>query len=307
MIINAFSHPDRIINKHQSHTEECPKMRIPKYLLHKLVRNAISLIGISKSRPVVISFTGGMGAQIISAAIYFDLKYQGYDVYADFRYFDEKPVTPKKYSTWDWQLDCYGLTTYSFKRYEIEKSKLISAMYVKDGPVKTQLASQAFEKKHVLDMFNNYNEKFTGEVASFLRHNPSLMSSYACVHLRRGDYLEVASYVVPEEHFLEVLCRVGELVSTLVVISDSPVSEKFKQGVNRDFSSTIFYDSGRLDFALSHYLMTTAQLLICSNSQFSWTAGKLAKGLVLIPNKWFGGKEQKTEVLLTRKSTFSVI
>jgi hypothetical protein len=42
------------------------------------------------SKPAVVTFTGGMGAQMIRAAIYFSLKNAGLPVYADLSYF-EKP------------------------------------------------------------------------------------------------------------------------------------------------------------------------------------------------------------------------
>jgi hypothetical protein len=106
-------------------------MRIPKHPLYKAVRAIVSRIGISRRRPVVISFTGGMGAQIISVAIYMDLKLQGDDVYADFRYFEEKPEVQQEYSVWDWQLDCYGLTMDDFKRYQIRNLQLLMSKYIR--------------------------------------------------------------------------------------------------------------------------------------------------------------------------------
>lgn len=282
-------------------------MRFPKHVVYKIVRSIVSLFGISKARPVVISFTGGMGAQLISAAIYLDLKYQGYDVYADFRYFEEKIHPRLEYSLWGWQLDCFGLTMRNFKRYDIQNLRLISAMHVKDGPIKTRLVLEAIEKTHVLNALNSYTKEFKELAADFIHRTPLLSGAYACVHLRRGDYLKVASYVVPEDHFLEVLYKIRNLVGNLVIISDSPVSSKFKEAVNNTFNSTIFYDSNQIDFALSHYIMKSAKILICSNSQFSWTAGKLSKGLVLVPNKWFGGRGLESKMSPVREGSFSLI
>jgi len=282
-------------------------MRIPNHLTYKLVRSFISHFGISKKRPVVVSFTGGMGAQIISAAIYFDLQNQGYDVYADFRYFEEKPSIHPKYSLWDWQLDCFGLNEEHFKRYKIQDFKLITAMYIKDGAIKAKLSSEAMRKSDILNIFRNYTRSFQYRLTELFSGDPRLSAPYVCVHVRRGDYLNVASYLVPEELFLNMLQQVRMLASTLVVISDSPLSEKFKEITNRDYDSTIFYDSGSLDFALSHYVMTSAHILICSNSQFSWTAGKLTKGLVLIPRRWFGERSNSLEILIHKDSHFLTI
>lgn len=138
-------------------------MRIPKDLTRKVVREIFSRFGMSRRRPVVISFTGGMGAQIISVAIYMDLQNQGYDVYADFRYFEEKPQVDKKYSVWDWQLDCYGIIMKNFKRYEINNLKLITSMYIKDGEKKHSLHFWPWIKNIVsvdsLSMLKNLNPK----------------------------------------------------------------------------------------------------------------------------------------------------
>ena len=282
-------------------------MRIPKNIIFKTVRAIVSQAGVSKKRPVIITFTGGMGAQIISAAIYMDLQQQGYDVYADFRYFDEKSRIPQAYSVWEWQLACFGLTMKGFKRYEIRNFELLNAMYIRDGPIKTRLAIQALDKSCILDIFYKHTEIFKAEIATFMNNNPNLTGSFVCVHVRRGDYLKVASHLVPEEQFLETVCKVKRLVSTIVVISDSSISNEFKEIVSNEFINTIFFDSGGLDFALSHYLMTKASILICSNSQFSWTAGKLANGMVLVPKKWFGGEDNSMENLILKNSNFLLI
>ena len=282
-------------------------MRIPKYLFHKVFRAIVSRIDISKKRPVVVSFTGGMGAQIISAAIYMDLQNQGYDVYADFRYFEEKPTLHHGYSVWDWQLECYGLTMKDFKRYEIRNLQLIMSRYIKDGDKKTQLAHLAMDKKYIISRFFNYTKEFKSEIEILLSNNIPLAGPYLCVHIRRGDYMKVASHLVPEESFLEIIFRAKSILKTIVVISDSPISEKFKDSISGDFKNAIIYDSGSLHFATSHYLMTKASMLICSNSQFSWTAGKLASGIVLIPKKWFGEKGYALEKIILTESKFMTI
>jgi len=42
----------------------------------------------NNNKPTIVTFTGGMGAQIISAAIYFSMKNSGRPVYAVLSYFD---------------------------------------------------------------------------------------------------------------------------------------------------------------------------------------------------------------------------
>jgi hypothetical protein len=261
----------------------------------------------SRRRPVVISFTGGMGAQIISAAIYFDLQDQGYDVYACFRYFDEKPSSPNRYSVWEWQLQCFGLSKSDFKQYNIKSPSLIKATYIKDGLKKTSLALQALNKQHIKSVFSKYTEPFKIEVSALLLSAPALTGGYACIHIRRGDYLKVASHLVPDEHFLDLASKIPKTITKIVVVSDSEIAEGFKLSLKQRFSTPIFYESSSIDFAICHYLMTHSDFLICSNSQFSWTAGKLAGGLVLVPKKWFGGEGNTMERLILRESHFLTI
>jgi hypothetical protein len=112
---------------------------------------------------------------------------------------------------------------------------------------------------------------------------------------------------VPDEHFLDLARKIPKTINTIVVISDSEIDEGFKLSLKQRFPAPIFYESSSIDFAICHYLMTHSDFLICSNSQFSWTAGKLAAGLVLVPKKWFGGSEDKIQRLILSDSNFVVI
>ena len=94
-------------------------------------------------KKVIITFTGGMGAQILSAAIYFSMKNSGKEVYADLTYFD----TPESIaiegqigqpSHWAWQLKPFGLMPSDFESYTGKKAA--SEDLIVDGSRKISLA-----------------------------------------------------------------------------------------------------------------------------------------------------------------------
>src|SRR5882724_11638779 len=105
----------------------------------------------------VVEFAGGMGAQILSAAIYFHAQSRGEDVRAELRYFDQpenlaadgnKGVGSHR----GWALDAFGLpqsgfdADLSFGKKEIKKR-------VPDGVEKFRLALEALDHAAVRKRF----------------------------------------------------------------------------------------------------------------------------------------------------------
>jgi hypothetical protein len=231
-------------------------------------------------KKVIITFTGGMGAQILSAAIYFSMRNSGKEVYADLTYFD----TPESIaiegqigqpSHWAWQLKPFGLMPSDFESYTGEK--VASEDLIVDGSRKISLALSALQSKDVQRYFPIANS--TDDIYDFDG------TSYVCVHIRRGDYLNVASHLISDEVFLESTHKFSSLCETLVVVSDSSISQSLKNNFCNQYKNCVFLDS--IDAISTHYLMRKASVLICSNSQFSLTAGALnTTGLVLIPKYW---------------------
>jgi hypothetical protein len=52
--------------------------------------------------------------------------------------------------------------------------------------------------------------------------------------------------------------------------------------------------------------MRKASVLICSNSQFSLSAGALNNNLVIIPKKWFGDQSSNLQHVVDDFSKFQV-
>jgi len=278
-----------------------------KRLLSKILREFRSALPISKNRPIIISFTGGLGAQIISAAIYFNLKSQGYNVYGDFNYFLQKDKKSRNYSIWDWQLGCFGLNISDFLQLNSQHIATVFCTYIPDGKVKSQLSKSAFKNKTVINIFKNHTDEFMKLITSILDANKGLNEEYICIHMRRGDYLNVASHIISDQEFLNIVPFFKSFIKNIVIISDASLTEEFKIKIKSNFSNPIFFDSGKIDAASSHYIMANANILICSNSQFSLTAGQLNSNLVLIPRKWYGNDSYVLESIIYESSKFILL
>ena len=233
-----------------------------------------------KEKKVIVAFTGGMGAQIISAAIYFAMKDAGKEVYADLTYFDN----PAKLATegdigqpshWGWQLGPFGIELSDFQIFtgvNPNKEDLIV-----DGPRKFHLGLTALQNKEIQTYFS---------IDNFPAGRFDLEGTkYICAHIRRGDYLNVASHLMAEGEFLSAANKFSSLCDTLVVVSDSSISQSLKTDFSAQFKECIFLDS--IDALATHCIMRKANALICSNSQFSLVAAALnTKGIVLVPKNW---------------------
>jgi hypothetical protein len=267
-------------------------------MLNKLSRVFVQ----SRAKPVVVTFTGGMGAQVISAAIYFALRKQGRETYADLSYFDkservaavgEKGVV----SHWSWQLESFGLTLASFEtapglaRHQIE--------LIVDGPRKLELGLQGLRDAEVQGHF-----AIQGGVEDILPAEFS--AAYVCVHVRRGDYVNVGSTLVSEEKFVELAGKLAVFAGNLVVVSDSPIGAEFRQRISVGYEHAEFLDE--IDAFTTHRIMRKASALICSNSQFSLIAALLnSRALVFFPKRWFVPGQHAIEQLINESSEFQIL
>jgi len=245
----------------------------------------------SNKKDIVITFTGGLGAQIFSCAIYNYLKSKNNNVYADLTYFDAPPKIAREgskgeCSIWAWLLGEYNISKEDFALpNRTFYSKYISRPYVlSDGMIeKVRLGIEALNSGLIKQLFpiSPYVNNKCREIDVNL--------DYLCVHLRRGDYLNVASHVVKDEEFLKIINKFKSITPTIVIVSDSEISDEFK-AVVQGLSKRQFYFV-KSDDHLSHALMRNARHLICSNSQFSLSAALLnsSEGFIMVPCKWFGG------------------
>ena len=100
---------------------------------------------LKKSHLYVITFTGGLGAQIISSAIYFYLKKKNIPVVANLSYFKNKEISNKanSYSIWNWELDSFNIFMNDFdENFPKNSTRIIK---VNDGLLKIKLFLEALK------------------------------------------------------------------------------------------------------------------------------------------------------------------
>jgi hypothetical protein len=273
-------------------------MEISKMVSFKWFQNSSN----PKNRPTVITFSGGMGAQIISAAIYFSKRRAGEVVFADLSYFDSPEHlaaagNPGDCSHWSWQLDPFGLERQLFETLPETVSGV--AKVVADGPEKLQLGLTALAEPEAQEIFKIKDDLPEDLPLSF-------RDGYLCVHIRRGDYVNVASHLISDEEFIGLAAKFSGLVNAVVVLSDSPISSKIKQAMSMYFGLAVYLDHA--DAFTAHRIMRKARVFICSNSQFSLIAAMLNReALVLIPKQWFSGIDRAIEKPLQTLCSFQII
>jgi hypothetical protein len=251
----------------------------------------------------IISFTGGYGAQIISSAAYFHLERANPGTTgAYFGYFSQSPhlATPgvsNDISHWEWEMDSFGI---EFKDFH-QPMPLDQSQIVWDGPEKLEMGFAGMRDPHVASRFPVVAE------ATKLKAQMFGSDRFACLHVRRGDYVNVASYLVSDEAFLQAARRVSGLVSHLFVVSDSALSETILNGLGELKINCVSSIGGAPH--LIHGLMRLSDILICSNSQFSLTAAALRgnTSLTLYPSRHDGDPKSYSNEFLDGIRDFQVI
>lgn len=267
-----------------------------------MLRKLFPLFSKAKTKPAVVTFTGGMGAQIISAAIYYALKDEGREVLADLSYFDkeERVATVGKagdVSHWPWQLDPFGLSRSSFEEAATYSKRDVAL--IEDGPQKMMLGLNALKRPKVQERF-----ALADDSDGILP--PGFAAGYLCIHVRRGDYVNVASHLISDREFIELTGKFVGLVKYLVVVSDSPIEGAFRLSLSAGYEQVMFLDNA--DVVTAHRIMRNARILVCSNSQFSLIAALLnTRALVVLPKQWFGQNDRAIEAPIHEACGFQIL
>lgn len=263
---------------------------------------------IKQDSEVFITFTGGLGAQILSAAIYFNLKREGRKVFADLDYFKQPAKTATagnkgEVSHWNYELGDYELPLEGFSTKKREKSflKRNKAVVISDGVDKLSLAIGALRQPEIRKLFpikHSVVEKC---------HQISGQKDYLCIHIRRGDYVNVASHLIDDMDFVNLAKSISKFVPAVIVISDSEVSGMIKESLPGLFAHCSFVIGG--DPHAAHALIRQAKYLICSNSQFSLSAALLNQTgqQIFLPTKWFGDIDSNMQAPINALCRFQIL
>jgi len=135
------------------------------------------------------------------------------------------------------------------------------------------------------------------------------MSNFAgslCIHVRRGDYVNVASHLVADCEFIGLAGKFTGLVGHLAVVSDSPIDKPFRQAASSGYEQAVFMDN--IDAFTSHRIMRNARILICFNSQFNLIAALInPQALAVLPKHWFGENDRAIEAPIHEACGFQIL
>lgn len=239
-----------------------------------------------------ITFTGGLGAQIISASAYFFIQSTEGECFADTSYFDYSPRIAHPgtggVSHWAWELGCYGLERSSFKSC----SNYAQTTILSDESTEKGLISrQGLKAQGIRDLFPISAETRL-EVMRIVDSTP-----YTCLHVRRGDYLNVASHIISDDTVFRMAQRLAGYSKLLVIVSDTPLSVYLTNQLKTLKTSGTLVTGGAPQ--LAHALMRLSEILVCSNSQLSFTAAMLRDEgrLSFLPSQYTSGGDGINESL----------
>jgi hypothetical protein len=278
---------------------------IKHFLGKKYVLNDLSLVNKDEDY-ILISFTGGLGAQLLSSAIYYDLIEKGYKVAADLNYFSKDEKTPvlleNGLTHWNWQLDSFGIKKADFSTF-VQKQ----VVYLPDGHLKSVLAYNAFLNLNIKNKFKKLSlDDLTNKC--LYEYNFILPKEhFICIHVRRGDYLNVSSYIVPEAFFELISLKFKGIIETIIVFTDGELNQSFINILNNNFIKVLLFENSCLDPFTTHTIMRHSKVLICSNSQYSFTAGVLNDNLVIMPKIWYGKELDELNQQIVKLADFVVL
>lgn len=223
---------------------------------------------------IEIDITGGFGSQVISFEALRELQKMEYDTFANLRYFDEEYLLSE------------GITKYSIHPF-IQK-KISSLKVIKNRKIKLKIVDSSLKFYLGLSSLIANREEIRKDLLSTIDVTklPKVSKPLLVVHVRRGDFINVADYVMPIPQQLKGLTPAVLQAFKLIFVTDSPVIvheelqkvpmyTQFKDG-----SEILGPKELNLDQAL--VLMISADMLIASNSQLSLLASILNPNMSVI-------------------------
>jgi hypothetical protein len=260
---------------------------------------------IESNQPVVVTFSGGLGAQILSYVLLEALRAKGVPAEPDLTYFENAPNTattglPGSISIWKWELDVFGIKISDIKLLNTQLGKPI----LRDGLLKLKLSLSSFSEIDVNKLF-----QFDRSDATSQNYRTTTLGSepYMCLHLRRGDYLNVASHLVDDQRLEAAALKFKNLFAKVLILSDSHIPPDLFCTLRAYYGPHLHIIDREPDPQFSHSLMRNCDLLIGANSQFSLTAGLLSGNIQLSPKIWYSDENQDLNDELGTLSSYALI
>lgn len=249
-------------------------------MLHNLDRNCLYKVGVS----------GGFGNQIISLIVYRGLLMAGFEASLDLTYFSfpEKRASQGavgEVSKWPWQLQRFGVSLSDLGQNISPKE--FPVVSVPDGQLKVSLLRETYNLPGVSDFLELDFDLFNPEEKTLMGYSEDAI----VIHVRRGDYCNVASYVFPVEGSLGLAIRCSNLAKKVCLITDDE-SDSVVRGArlleNQFDEVTVLND---IEPDVAFYMMVKSKVLCMANSQFSFAAGLLRTNLSIGPKQWYASSD----------------
>ena len=217
-----------------------------------------------------VDITGGFGSQIISLYAAKCLKEMGYKVSLNLKYFT------KEYFLDD------GVSR--FVLHPFVENKIWHAAPRSIGQMSMPLHDGVVKFELGLRFILKYKEEIFREFSRYadLVQKPSKKPKII-VHVRRGDFVKVADYILPISDQISMISNVLMENADVIFLTDSPDNVREEIDNCRELKTHLtqveILGPDKLSIDETFFMMMTADILIASNSQLSLIASCLNPNL----------------------------
>jgi hypothetical protein len=239
-------------------------------------------LGISLRDTVFIE--GGLGSQILSVMDFWELqeKIGVAKANCNLEYFrmTSPGFNKEELSFWGWKLDSFEIGIESLSQFEAKKN---SILIPRPRPGKSDYDAGTNKWMSQRSKYLNRFPINQSELQKFYQSFPAFdyKKKYGAIHIRRGDYLNVASHLISDQQYLDLVSKIVTILpSQLFIFSDSSINDDFKSNLEKilkDEVRAIYVDSDKVNDLVVHAALRQADLLVTSNSTFSFSAALLGK------------------------------
>jgi hypothetical protein len=247
-------------------------------------------------------FEGGLGSQLISAMTYMVLT-EKQPLICDFTYFkcQDHKANPDL-SFWDWQLEAFGIKMDDFPQSHLSSNRRFRGtrkISLSQGIINQIKARNLCDRFPLTDQFKNLQAEL--EISND--------EKFACIHIRQGDYLNVAARVISLQEVVNSVLNLEIIMpKRIFLISDSSLSENEIATVKMKLKKHDLKVLIGGNVVATHGLMRNASLLVTSNSTFSFSAMLLAEKpqISITPNNFHGSNNEKLNTMYTLHDSWSI-
>ena len=256
----------------------------------------------------IIVIDGGHGSQIIKYAIFAKYKELNGKIHLDNSYFHSSMISENNYIKRPWTLDKYGieLAQHSVVPFytRISDERFINIF---EGTIQ-----KAFMDPEWLNATFPLPKGIEIELEN-LGVSVETLNIGVGIHIRQGDYVDVASKYLKDNDYAAILEKVLGTMRFLenrivIIFSDSDVNAllfpKVFSIINKFNFNFIVLD--KVDPWISHCAMRFVNVLICANSTFSFSAALLRQGISIFPKEFYSDSSKPLNQIILNSANYLI-